>query len=132
MASGLSRRMRRLAVRRGSRSRVGLCWISQPPAPELGGRVVFDLTIARYGGCDVSEAVGVPRLARGDDDFGLIFAWDGRRIGSVSQERSGGHLLHYQWPRGLALSDPAAPPPDPPDPVVHGTPPPPPIFRDCD
>jgi len=113
---GIGVRARKLLLSRGVGMRepqpVGLAWMEELPGPRLvappGSRVVVDHTVTYRSWPDFPDAVSrKERLAVDDDDFGLVYAWNGAVIGVVEVGAKGGVILDFVWPDGLPPRDPA-------------------------
>jgi hypothetical protein len=115
---GLAGKARRLELARGiSRSRgaatASLVWTSAEVGISLtslraGDLLVSDYTITERRHPDPSTAVRRDRVTVDPEDYGRVYAWDGREIGRVLRGQRGGIVLECSWPEDLASSAPAA------------------------
>ena len=116
---GLGARARRLQTWRGSHGESeapsqGLVWSTPVVVVDdslvgPGQCIVADFTILEFrwpGDADIAETR--ERIAEGPEDSGVVYAWNGARIGTVTIGRKGGVHLRFAWPDGLARSAPMA------------------------
>jgi hypothetical protein len=116
MPGQLSNAARRLELARGGVGKAPegiatLAWVA--PVVEIdrarladGERVVQDVTITGYRDVDPSECEGRERITRDPEELGIVYAYDGRAIGTVRPGRRGGRILEFTWPADLPASAP--------------------------
>jgi hypothetical protein len=115
----LSNSLRRLEISRGGRgdrgprpdAPAGLVWSDAGAVVDReglaeGARVVEDFTITEFREGEPSIATASERVVADPEERGVVYAHDGRAIGTVKRGKRGGHVLEFTWPVGLAAIAP--------------------------
>src|SRR5208283_2480917 len=120
MSGAIAGRARRLELARGigrdgkrAVAPVGLVWSGvevaiDPETLAAGELLITDYVIERFAAPDPAQAVTRDRVTRDAEDFGRVYAYDGREIGRVLRVGRGRSVvLEFGWPEGLPSSAPA-------------------------